>query len=273
MKQESIFKPLHFFYLAANSLVAAGLLTKNNQEPLEWLFLMWAGFTGIFLTYRFNDFIDADAELRFDYKKFLKDKAHLIVILQLIFILTPLSFIYLSEFRVYILAIAGFLGFLYSVKIEVGSFTLRLKHIFVVKNLLIGLCWGALVLVGADQIETPVVQTLFIFTSIQVFIGSTIRDLTDIDKDTQEYVNSLPVVMGFNNTIKVLAMLNFLALIFVFIYLPSSLLTLPYIVTFLWRKWVLFKLGNPNELKFWSQRMNLLTCFIIFIGQFFIWLF
>ena len=57
---ETIFKPLKYFFLAAVSLLATGLLVQKSSNLNEWFFLIWSTFTGIFLTYRFNDFIDAD---------------------------------------------------------------------------------------------------------------------------------------------------------------------------------------------------------------------
>jgi 4-hydroxybenzoate polyprenyltransferase len=266
------FKPLHYFYLAAVSLLASGLLMQEQQDWKEWFFLIWSTFTGIFLTYRFNDFIDGSRNFEFNFKKFFSNKLHIFVVIQLILILTPLSFIYLSYFRFILLCVLGFFGFLYSVKFDLSGKTFRIKHIFIVKNLLIGLCWGGLVLLGSDSVDRADIFSLFLFCTIQVFIGSTIRDITDLETDTTEYVNSLPVVLGVKKTLIVLNLLNLFALISPYFLITNIYNYIPIIITFLWRTIVLYKLVSSKS-KNWSQKYNLLTCFTIFIGQLIAWTF
>lgn len=264
------FKPLLYFYLAAISLLASGLLMQEQQDWKEWFFLIWSTFTGIFLTYRFNDFIDGSKNFEFNFKKFFSNKLHIFVVIQLILILTPLSFIYLSYFRFVLLSVLCIFGMLYSFKFEVAGKLFRIKHIFIVKNLLIGICWGGLVLLGSDFVDTADILSLFLFSTIQVFIGSTIRDITDLESDTTEYVNSLPVVLGEKKTIIVLNCLNLFALIIPYFLITNFNNYIPIGITFVWRTIVLLKVVSSKS-KNWSQKYNLLTCFTIFIGQLIAW--
>jgi 4-hydroxybenzoate polyprenyltransferase len=266
------FKPLHYFYLAAISLLASGLLMQGQQDWIEWFFLIWSTFTGIFLTYRFNDFIDGSKNFEFNFKKFFSSKLHIFVVIQLILVLTPLALIYLSYFRFILLSVLCFFGMLYSVKFEFSGKVFRLKHVFIVKNFLIGICWGGLVLLGADSIDNADILSLFIFATIQVFIGSTIRDITDLESDTTEYVNSLPVVLGVRKTLFVLNMLNIIALIYPLLLLGNFNNYIPVMITFIWRAIVLHKMTSTQS-TIWSQKYNLLTCFTIFIGQLIAWTF
>ena len=273
MLKNQTFKPLNFFFIAANSLVATGLLTKSEQTLGEWLFLIWGGITGIFLTYRFNDFIDGHPKLEFDFKEFFMIRSHQFFTFQLLFILVPFSFLFLSEFRIFVLASSGFLGFLYSVNFRIGHIPIRLKNIFLLKNALIGVCWGSLVLVGADRYDHDIILSLFLFSTIQVLIGSSLRDFTDIKQDTIEYVRSLPVTIGESNALVVLGLLNILSGVISWVILGLDQWIVPMAVTILWRFFLLWKVYTANEKRYWCQKMNLLTCFIIFLGSFFIWIF
>lgn len=271
INEKKKFKPLKYFFLAANSLLAAGLLVHNNQDLSDWIFLIWSTYTGIFLTYRFNDFIDANENLDFDWKAFISVKIHLLVILQFAFLLVPLSLYYISPFQFTTLGIAGFLGFLYSLKFQIRNTEVRLKHIFFLKNFLIGICWGILPLIGSDDFSKNTSIALFILASIQVFIGSTVRDFTDIAQDTKEYVRSLPIVLGKRNTLVVLHLLNLISML-IYIYIVSfGVYSIPAILTFAWRILILNAVNKDHNNTFWSQKMNLLTCFIIFLGQFITW--
>lgn len=265
------FKPLYYFYLAAISLLASGLLMQQEQDWKEWIFLIWSTFTGIFITYRLNDFIDGSQNFEFNFKKFFKNKLHICVVVQLLFILTPLSLYFLSYFRFILLAVLGTLGTLYSVKFQIGEKIFRIKHIFILKNFLIGICWGGLVLLGADFIDSTNILSLLLFASVQVFIGSTIRDITDLEADTTEYVNSLPVVLGVKKTLIILHILNLISLIFPFFLLFDYNNMIPVVLTFFWRLLVLIKVSTSTS-KNWAQKYNLLTCFTIFIGQLIAWI-
>ena len=267
------FKARRLFYVAALSLVLCGVIGQG-QSWLEGLFLLWSTLTGIFLTYRFNDHIDNDREFRLGLPSFLANPLNLLVTLQFLLVLTPLAFIFLSPFRLGVLAVAGSLGFLYSVKLPLGGGrSLRLKHILGVKNAMIGLCWAALILVGADQLADPQIQALFVLASLQVFVGSAQRDISDRDQDALEGVRTLPVVLGVPRTLIVLWVGNTLSLL-AFVALAGwgwPLIT--GLLTFCWRGLTLVQVQRaPGEPR-WTQSMNLLTCSMLATGQGLLWIF
>jgi 4-hydroxybenzoate polyprenyltransferase len=257
-----VFKPLLYFCIAALSLLMSGLLVNPVYSPIDWILLIWATVTGIFITYRFNDAIDQTDNFDFRPKEFLKNKINLFIILQFILVVFPLGLSILSWFRFWLLGAMFALGMLYSVKF--GSF--RLKHVFFVKNFLIGICWGGLVLIGANNMQDQVALSLFILASIQVFIGSSIRDINDIDQDSQEYVHSIPVVIGIDNSIIFFHALNTLSLVLGMLMLGKSVYLAAFALVYLWRMLLLVQIRkNPQNL-IWSQRLNLLSCLVIFIG-------
>lgn len=266
------FKPLQYLFLAAISLVLTGLILNPDKNIVDWFYLIWVTTTGIFITYRFNDSVDQSDGFRFNFKDFFSNKLNAFIILQFILIMLPISYYYLSEFRFYLLGVMFFLGMLYSVNIDYKNIKFRLKHIFLVKNILIGLCWGGLVLIGSNNINENSTIALTFIAIIQVFIGSSIRDLNDIEQDTIEYVRSIPIVLGVNNTFILFHLLNTLCLIFGLLYLEDSSFYLGISIIFIWRLFVLFKIQKDIHHLFWTQKMNLLTCSIIFLGTLISWI-
>lgn len=267
------FKARRLFYVAALSLVACGVMGQG-QSWLEGLFLLWSTLTGIFLTYRFNDHIDNDAEFRLDLPRFLANPLNLAVSLQFALVLTPMAFVFLSPFRLGVLAVAGFLGFLYSLRLPLGGGrSLRLKHILGVKNALIGLCWAALILVGADSLSDSLIQALFALAALQVFVGSALRDISDVEQDALDGVRTLPVVLGERRTFAVLWVGNLLSLV-AFVALAGwgwALLT--GLLTFCWRGLTLHQAQRRPGQALWTQSMNLMTCAVLALGQGLLWIF
>jgi 4-hydroxybenzoate polyprenyltransferase len=267
------FKSLSPFYLAALSLLGTGFVLNPNKEILELVFLAWICISGIYLVYRFNDFIDQTAGFKFDYKKFLANKVRFFFSFQLL-LLIPFALVHLSLFRFIILSLAAVAGFLYSYKVDFKQIHFRLKHIFLLKNMLIGFGWGGLLLVGANQLNS-VSFLYFLFSSLQVFIGSTIRDISDIDKDRNDGVHSMPVVLGSIETLRILKLINgfiFLSLFILwFVDLGIRFLILPLALTSLWRSLVIFQISNSTDLR-WQQKWNLWTCNILFLGTITTWI-
>jgi len=267
------FKPLAPFYLASLSLLATGFLFNAVSNPLEIIFLSWVCISGIYLVYRLNDFIDQTDEFTFSIKEFLSDRMRRFFVLQMVFFVIPTSIHYLSYMRFFILFIAAILGFLYSYQLVLGTHKLRLKHLFLVKNILIGLGWGALVLVGSNQLDS-LSMIYFVFCSVQVFIGSTIRDIGDLDSDQRFGVASMPVTWGVSTTLKVLTAVNLGCLLFSNILWASDmgvrLMLIPLFVTCLWRFIVIERVMHSQDLR-WQQKWNLWTCNVIFLGALLVW--
>src|SRR5690606_13901529 len=95
----------------------------------------------------------------------------------------------------------GFMAVVYSQPFRLKNRMFVLKNVFLLKNLLIGFSWGLLVFIGAGEISSNATVYLFFFAVIQVFIGSAVRDVSDISSDSANGVKSLPVVFGVNNAI------------------------------------------------------------------------
>lgn len=90
----------------------------------------------------------------------------------------------------------------------------RLKEIPVVKNLVVGIAWGStltfipLVLTGSPAGMATFVT--LVFFSTYAFIASTLPDIRDREGDAQAGIRTIPVVLGEERTIRILAGLNLL---------------------------------------------------------------
>jgi 4-hydroxybenzoate polyprenyltransferase len=272
MKKQELairYKSLPMFFVAANSLMLSGYVAQKHELDLSIILLLWIGVCGIFIVYRFNDFVDQSSNFKFNAKLFFKQRINLLFFFQFVVITLPVSFFVLSAFRLTLLAIIAILGVLYSINFTVLQHNFRLKNVFLVKNILIGIAWGALVLIGANSYTTAHIQALFVFCSLQVVIGSIIRDIPDVSKDTNELVKSLPVVLGISTTLKILHVLNVATLTVAFLVSwQTSFLALTALIV-AWRFWVLHKIKTNYTQCSWTQYWNLITCvFILIINLF-----
>ena len=111
---------------------------------------------------------------------------HKFFVLQFVLVIIPLAFFYVSTFTFSVLGMAATIGFLYSVKFNSGKKSFRIKNVFLLKNVLIGLVWGSLVLAGYGEVPNHEILMLFFFCSLQVMIGSLIRDLHDLSSNKNE---------------------------------------------------------------------------------------
>jgi 4-hydroxybenzoate polyprenyltransferase len=259
------FKPLYLFFLASNSLLFAGSSVTHTWNIPQLLIIQWCGICGIFLIYRFNDFIDQTHDFSFSIRRFLNTKLHVFVLGQLFFITLPLAIYFLSDFRLIMLICICMLGILYSLNFPLNGKNYRIKNIFLVKNIVIGFAWGSLILVGAGLFQDKFVIGLFIFTSIQVIIGSVLRDIPDIEKDKTDQVSSLPVVFGTSTSLFVLHALNLFSFLIGFLLKSDAAFLIFMLIILTWRAITFIKIQKNNTSKLWSQTLNLLTCFFIFI--------
>lgn len=265
LSTEIKFKPLHLFFIASNSLLLAGSIVTHTWSLSQLLLIQWCGVCGIFLIYRFNDFIDQTHSFRFNIKRFFSIKLHVIVIAQLLFITFPLALNLLSDFRIIMLLSICLLGVLYSLNFPFNGKNNRIKNIFLVKNIFIGFAWGSLILVGAGVFHHGLTMGLFIFTSLQVVIGSIIRDIPDIERDKTDRVKSLPAVFGTKATLYVLHALNLLSFLSGYLMEKNNGFLLFMLMIISWRFISFIKIQKHNDSKLWTQTFNLLTCFLIFI--------
>jgi 4-hydroxybenzoate polyprenyltransferase len=259
------FKSLFWFFLASTSLLLTGFYAAEQSDPITLSLLIWCNFLGVFLVYRLNDIIDQNADFSFNIRNFFSYTLHKVVVLQLLFVAIPLVLYFIDPFVFLILAIAAVIGTLYSISFKIGGSIFRLKNVFLVKNILIGVIWGSLVIIGAGQADDPLIHLVFIFASIQVFIGGIIRDIPDLEKDRQSGVKSFPVVIGINATVLFIHFVN-LSLLFYCIFQKYDQILLIFIaVPTAWRALNIYLLGLAPKNSNWSQWMNLFTCVLILI--------
>ncbi|MFN5417866.1 MAG: UbiA family prenyltransferase, partial [Flavobacteriia bacterium] len=209
--------------------------------------------------------IDQHKHLTFNIKSFLSFPIHKFVFFQFILLVIPISFYFINFFTFFILGISAIVGVLYSISFKIGNTRFRLKNIFLVKNFLIGIIWGNLILIGAGSISNKEILTLFVFVSIQVFIGGIIRDIPDLKKDKEANVRSFPVVFGTAKTILFLQIINLSSLAVLVIGEFSFYNLIFILIVVFWRAINLVFLKRQPFRKLWSQSANLFTCLLIFI--------
>ncbi|MCT4623650.1 MAG: UbiA family prenyltransferase [Schleiferiaceae bacterium] len=243
--------------------MASGFILGRQKDVAVIFLLLWIDIIGIFTVYRLNDCIDQNESFEFNLRQCLSYKKHQWALVQLAVII-PLSFMFISREVFNILAIAAIAGTLYSLTLRVEGKRYRIKNMFFLKNILIGLSWGALILVGAGTVQNPLVISMFLFASIQVFIGSIIRDIPDVEKDKENGVNSIPVVNGIPWTLKFLQITNVLSLASIIWSGWSFSLFFIFFVVVVWRAYNLYFLRKDKTNPKWTQSINLYTCVLIF---------
>lgn len=266
IKAEINYKNLLWFYIASVSLLVSGFIISYNQPLLTLFTLIWCIISGLFLIYRFNDYVDQDVELRFNIYHFLYLPLNLIMFLQLIFITIPITVYLIEKETLYVLSLSSVLGFLYSVNFQFNNRSFKLKNVFFVKNALIGIVWGSLVLIGSNNIFQTNIIPLFLYASIQVFIGGVIRDIPDLKKDKSNNVKSFPVVLGTNFTINILHLINFMSIILIFFNYNNLLIFTVFLIPFIWRSCNLLLLNSLSNNLTITEWMNLFTCVLILIS-------
>lgn len=94
------------------------------------------------------------------------------------------------------------IGFLYSKGIKIGKYALKLKGGLGVKNVVVGLIWGASIvgIAGYSCKSIISIVAVFILYGVKVFINSAIDDFKDIKGDALAGIKTLPVSIGTQNT-------------------------------------------------------------------------
>jgi 4-hydroxybenzoate polyprenyltransferase len=113
--------------------------------------------------------------------------------------------------------------YLYSKGIKIGKFAFKLKGGFGVKNLVVGITWGAFIsgLAGSNCVDIIPIILVFTFFGVKLFVNSAIFDFKDIKGDTLAGIKTLPVSLGVRNTRKLLTgmyLLSHMMLIIALIY-------------------------------------------------------
>jgi len=256
------FKNLNIFVLASGSLLFSGYLLRSEFDWKVFVILFWCNLSGVFLIYRLNDCIDQAADLKFNLSYFFSYRLHQFAVAQFVLVAIPAALFYLNIFTLYVLSGAALIGIIYSLSFKINGKLFRIKNVFLLKNILIGFVWGSIILIGAGNINHGIVFALFLFSSVQVVIGSLIRDVPDLEKDRVSGVKSLPVVLGLKKTFWFMYVVNLISLGIILIY-PTKPLIILAIVVVIWRFMNLFFLQKNTTSVLWGQKMNLLTCVLI----------
>ncbi len=242
--------------------MGCGYIMNENKSFPALASLLLCNFTGVMIIYRLNDCLDSTKSLIQNIKAIIQTPFHQITLL-IFLISAPFAFFALNEVSLTFLIVSAILGFFYTVQIKTGAKNIRLKNIFLVKNLLIGIGWGNLVIIGAGQTSPALVMGMYAFVCVQVFIGSMIRDIADVNQDHYLKIKSFPVVIGVSNSIMFMHMLNLLTGIFLFLSFSINSFLIIVSVTTLWRAINLLFLKQHSNSVFWSQTVNLLTCLLM----------
>jgi 4-hydroxybenzoate polyprenyltransferase len=258
------FKPLFLFVIASNSLLLTGSLVNGVFEWPQIILMQWCGFCGVFIIYRFNDLIDQSHDLRFNSRNLLHHKWHLLFLVQFVLFTIPAVFYFLSPFRIFLLSAICLLGIFYSINFKLDNKNYRVKNYFGVKNIFIGVLKGSLIFAGAGGFTNRLAVALFVFAGLQVLIGSSIRDIPDIEKDKKEGVKSFAVTLGVEKTIGLLHFLNLISFIAGYLIVQDNFFILLMSLTISWRFILLVKIRTHAHSRLWTQTFNLLTTVLIF---------
>lgn len=265
MKQTVLSNPSGFalFLMAVLSLLMVGCIVGDNLNLKTVMVIVAGGLCGVGLFYNGNHIVyEFDPKRRTSVSSVNKIKLLFPISL---FIFIPLGYFFLSKVSFVLFLIAGILGILYSLPIRIKNRYLRLKNIFLIKNLFIGFSWGLLILIGAGELDNNLIIQLFFLAFIQVFIGSTIRDISDVSSDTENSVRSIPIVLGVKNTIRLLHLINFSSFLVLLYFDKSVSLIQVLVIIVIWRFINLLMLSRNSFSKFWIQTFNLATCFLYFV--------
>jgi len=190
-------------YLALGALSIAYMSIVLLQVPFRWEPLFIA-FSGTFFLYNLNRKTDI-GEDRINYPErveFFEKYGSIIFKVSIIFFVSSLLLALLNGIITFLVVLTPFvLVILYSV--------LRLKKIFLIKNIFVGMGWATIPLLAGlyshpNYIITLIVVMLFIF--LRVWMGTAIFDVKDIVGDRIYKISTIPGRYG----IKTLKLFSYL---------------------------------------------------------------
>lgn len=264
-KMTSKIRLIILFIIATSSLLFAGNILNSVWTLPQILILQWCGLCGTIMIYYYDHYFVGVVNYKVFLKEFMHDKLRGLFILQFMFIALPLSIYLLPLFSTVLLACICLFGILYSAKFTFNGVKVRVKDIFLIKNILIGFNWGALILVGAGTIAQAMIAAVFLFTSLQIVIGSIVRDINDIEKDKIANMKTVPIVLSVKNTLLALHISNPLTILCGYlVFWNISFVALMGIII-VWKGLIIWNAGRNNASLIWCQTLNILICFGIFI--------
>jgi hypothetical protein len=243
------------FILATISLVGVGQFVAQQTTWTHVLATQYIAFLGTWLLYGF------------DWRAPFKKGAQRVFILQA-FIFGFFAFPDLAIFQWLVIGFIALLSMLYQVQIPFVQLQFQLKKRLLVKNVLIGLSWAALIPLGAGHLSTTEIQFLFWFMALQVGYGSVIRDITDIAHDQKHQLQTLPIIFGVSKTVWILQLVNWSSFLLACYFVNDPNLQWIYAVAVLvicYKSLLLYKVKQNQSAKLWTQYLNISTCMLLFV--------
>lgn len=258
-------KSMRYLMLAALCVTWTGFTFNSQTNILNFFIATLTTMVLVLFVYGLDDVMDS--EVNFSY--FKNPAVRWLGISSLLAIAATYFTLGLTSFVSALLILA--IGTLYSFRHDRDHFNIRLKSFFILKNFLIGVGWGLLVLVGSNHFSIESVFITFLFFTLQVTIGSVIRDMDDIEEDRKNKIPTFPIVLGIKNTMFALHGINSISLLILFFgtRLVPELTTLWY----LWVLIVIYRFGLIEVIRQKSmspyilQQANILACGLVFIGR------
>ncbi len=256
------------FLLAAASFVTltGASLAGASQGLAKWLCIFFAAVL-VMLIYVFDDRFDVYFDRPNEGLKSLKTQ---IIFSSALLLTIGIGLFSLTKFGFLAVIAISVLGYIYTIPIPWNGGRQRLKNFYLSKNILIGIGWGILVFLGAGTINDEVIA-YFIFVGLQVFIGSSLRDLNDMAVDEKAAVKTLPLVLGEKNTFYVLLLVNLFAGIlatgFYTVNWISFAAMLGLLAVVVWRAVILYFYFRRSFPDMVLQTFNFFTCALIYFTR------
>lgn len=267
ISSKPIWKRKSFFYLALAALSVSwtGFSFSSSFNFLSFIIVSLTTLSLVAFIYGFDDFMD---EFNLNDRILKTTQLPLLALIAGLSILSVAIFLKPASFfaALFILLI----GIFYSYRFNNLLFHKQLKSFFLFKNILIGYGWGLLIFLGSSYVEYGPTGLSMLFFSIQVIIGSIIRDFDDLKEDQINGIRTLPVVLGQARTLFTLHLFNAISLLI----LALGFFAAPQFKT-LWLLWslvpayrfvlieVIRKQKEPTAVYF--QQLNMATCGLIFL--------
>lgn len=266
---KSKFSTLILFLLASSALLLTGHVIHPVLGFWQMLLLIWCGWSGTYAVYHIGS-IFTHRETRKDFLSNMDRKMGLTIFILHVLILLPiLCWLYLPIICFWLFSGIFLLGLLYSLPFQFKQSTRIIKRIFLVKNMLIGVSWAALIPIGAGELDFSATSGwMFLFVALHIVMGSIIRDHSDIQQDRENGLLTLPLLVGLKGSCIWMSFAN-LFIFLSFFYCVKGNFAGIFITAITLHKAILL-LGSSfhPQSKLWNQTLNISFNYVIFILAF-----
>lgn len=251
------------FILATLSLLIAGYWIHPSESLTHLLLLSYWCICGTWMVYGLEFNKRENNSISSLFKALKKHKGQQLFVVHLI-LLTPLFLYVISWYAIFALVIIALLGLVYSIELKFINVGFKLKQVFFLKNIIIGLAWGLLVLLGGNNYEDPALLVCFFLSTLQIIVGSILRDVADFNFDIKSKTKTVPIILGLQFTFPLLHLLNLMSASVLLIFSDTWILFVVAIVV-AWKALIIEKVRRNNHSVLWTQTLNILTCSLILI--------